>query len=261
MAGERRLDMAATIDISADVGESFGNYDLGNDEELLKHITSANVACGFHAGDPSVMRKSVSLAKTLGVAVGAHPGLPDLLGFGRRRMDVSPEELKDYIVYQLGALKGFADAAKMKMQHVSAHGILAGMIGRDEGLAKVMVDAIKEVDPELMLVARPKQYTYEIAKQSGIRVIKLIAIDLQYRADGTPVIERKKKSVDPLEVAKKALRLVKEGKFATVDGADLEIEVDSLLVHGDGPNVVEIVRAVRDELSKANIKVQAIGKN
>jgi UPF0271 protein len=252
---------ATRIDISADVGESFGNYKLGNDEELLKYITSANVACGFHAGDPGVMRKSVILAKELGVAVGAHPGLPDLLGFGRRRMDISPGELKDYIVYQIGALKGFTDAAKIKMQHVSAHGVLAGMIAGNEGLAKAMVDAIREVHPDLILVARPKQYTYEIAKQSGMRVMRLIAIDLQYRADGTPIIERKKKSADALEVAKKAVRLVKEGKMATVDGGDMEIEIDSLLVHGDGPNVVEIVKAVRDELSKGNIKAQAYGRN
>ena len=248
------------IDINVDMGESFGNYTFGNDAEIMKYITSANVACGFHGGDPVVMRKTVLLAKENNVAVGAHMGYPDLLGFGRRIMEVSAEECEDYVIYQLGALKAFAEAYGLKLQHANIHGALFSYANKNDGIAKAIVDGIKKVDLSLYFVSRPGLRSYEMAKGVGLRVKTSIAVDMTYTKDGMPIIERQKKSVGSADVAKRVLMLLNEGRIEAVDGGYYKIDPDTLLVHGDNPNVVDILKMMRSELDKAGIKVTSFQK-
>ena len=248
-----------SIDISSDVGEGFGNYTFGNDEEIMKYISSANVACGFHAGDPVTMRKTVLLAKKNGVAVGAHVGFPDLMGFGRRVMEISPEECKDYVVYQIGALRAFVEAEGMKLQHANAHGALATLCNNNEGITRAMVEGIKEVDPNLYVMSRPGLLPYKVAKEMGLRVRTYIGLDLKYHKDGRFVIERHKKEADPAEVVKRVKQLLNEGRMEAVDGY-YEIDPDTLLVHGDNPKAIENLRVLRSELGKAGIKVASFSE-
>ncbi len=243
------------IDISSDMGEGFGNYTLGNDEGIMKYITSANVACGFHAGDPSIMRKTVLLAKKNGAAVGAHVGLPDLLGFGRRVMEISPEDCRDYIVYQIGALKAFAEACGLKLNHANAHGSLTTLSNRNEGIATAIVEAIREVDPTLYFMSRPGLLSYEIGKKLGLRVKTYAAVDLQYYRDGRFAMERQKKAVNIDEVIRRAKSLLREGRVEAVDGGYYEISPDTLLVHGDNPQAVETLQALRAELEKDGFQI------
>jgi UPF0271 protein len=252
--------MLKKIDINADLGESFGNYKYGRDEELMRYLTSANVACGFHAGDPRVMRKTVLMAKEYGVAVGAHPGFPDLLGFGRRMMDCSAEEMKDYLVYQLGALKAFVEGAGLKLHHVGPHGSFSAHAIRREEVAQAIIDGIIEVDPELILVGRPGLAPYEIAKQRGLRVASQVGVDLDYRPDRTAIIQREKKEMEPKEAVRRVRKLIEEGKIIASDGTDMEFRVDTLLVHGDTPNAIEVCKAVRAELVKMGVEIVSFGK-
>jgi UPF0271 protein len=249
-----------SIDISSDVGESFGNYTFGNDEEIMKLISSANVACGFHAGDPSIMRKTVNLAKKNGVAVGAHVGLPDMLGFGRRVMEISPEECKDYVVYQIGALKAFMEASNLKLQHANSHGALSTLSHRDQGLARAIVEAVKEVDPNLYFLSRPGLLTYRIAKDAGLRVKTYLGVDLQYYSDGRFVMERHKKPTDSADVIRRTMQVLQEGRIEAFDGGYYTIVPDTLLVHGDNPNSIENIKALRSTLEKAGIEVTSFGR-
>ncbi len=243
-----------SIDISSDVGEGFGHYTFGNDEEIMKLISSANVACGFHAGDPVTMRKTVLLAKENKVAVGAHAGFPDRLGFGRRLMDISPEECRDYFVYQIGALKAFVEAKGMKLQHANAHGALATLGNSKEGIARAMVEAIQEVDPNLYLMSRPGLLPYQVAKALGLRVKTYIGLDLQYYKDGRFVMERQKKGADSGEVVRRVKQLLNEGRMEAVDGY-YDITPDTLLVHGDNPKAIDNLRVLRSELEKMGVEV------
>jgi UPF0271 protein len=247
------------IDLNADVGESFGNYKYGNDEKIMKYLTSANVACGFHAGDPSVIRRTVMLAKKYGVVVGAHPGFPDMLGFGRRMMDVSAEEMKDYLVYQIGALKAFVESAGMKLHHVGPHGSFSAHAIRREEVAEALVDGIIEIDPELILVGRPSLAPYEIAKQKGLRVASQIGVDIDYRPDRTAVIQREKKEMDVSTAIGRVRKIIETGKIPASDGSDMEFRIDTLLVHGDTPNAVEICKAVTGELKNMGVEVTSFG--
>ena len=248
------------MDINADVGESFGNYKYGNDEELMEYLTSANVACGFHAGDPRVMRKTVMLAKKYGVEVGAHPGFPDLLGFGRRPMDVSPEEMRDYLVYQVGALKAFLQCAGMKLHHIAPHGSFSQHAQRREDVGEALVEGIMEIDPELIFVGRPGLASFEIAKRRGLRVACQIGVDIDYRPDRTAVIQREKKEMEPSEAVRRARKIVEEGKIVASDGSDMEFHVDTLLVHSDTPNAIEVAKAVRTTLEKIGVEIVSFGK-
>jgi len=243
------------MDINADAGESFGNYKYGNDEELMKYLTSVNVACGFHAGDPRVMRKTVILAEKYGVAVGAHPGFPDLLGFGRRAMEVSAEEMKDYVVYQVGALKAFVEAAGMKLHHVGPHGAVAALGRRREEVAEAFVDAVREVDPALILLGRPGLPTYDIAKKKGLQVARQVGLDIDYLPDKTAVIQREKKEMAVGEALRRLRKIIQEGKIIAVDGSEMEFRVDTLLVHGDTPNAIELCKAIRAELAKMGVEI------
>ncbi len=245
------------VDLNSDVGESFGNYRYGNDEENMNYLTSVNVACGLHAGDPMVMNDTVELANQKGLAIGAHPGLPDLQGFGRRKMDLSPEESRDLVLYQIGALSAFAKLQKCKLTHVTLHGALSGMGKHNEPLARKIVEGIKAYDPALIFTGVPGLASYEVAKALGLRVAALIPIDLDFHKDGTSIIERKKKSRDPKEILRKALKLVTKGKLETVDGVDKELKVDILLVHGDGPNAIDILKELRTGLINAGVKIES----
>ncbi len=246
-----------TIDIASDMGESFGNYSFGNDEQIMRYISSANVACGFHAGDPSIMRKTVTLAKGNGVAVGAHVGLPDLLGFGRRIMEISPEECRDYVVYQIGALKAFVESSGLRLQHANAHGALTTLSNRSEGIARAIVEGIKEIDPGLYFMSRPGLLSYDIAKTLGLRVKTYAGVDIRYYRDGRFIMERQKKAVHIAEVLRRAKGLLEEGKVEAVDGGYYEIHPDTLLVHGDNPRAIETLQALRSELEKEGFRISS----
>jgi len=247
------------IDINADAGESFGNYKYGNDGELMKYLTSVNIACGFHGGDPQVMRKSVRLAKKYGVAIGAHPGFPDLMGFGRRNLDVTAEEMRDYIVYQVGALKAFAEAEGIKLHHVGPHGAVAALGRRIPAVAEAFVDAVKEVDPGLILLGRPGLPTYDMARKKGLRVASQVGLDIDYRPDKTAVIQREKKEMAPEEALRRLRKIILEGKVVAADGSEMDFRVDTLLVHGDTPNAIELCKAIRGELTKIGVEITSFG--
>ena len=239
------------IDLNADMGESFGMYKLGNDAEFMKFITSANVACGFHAGDPSVMRSTVALAREFGVAVGAHPGLPDLQGFGRREMKMTPEEIYDDIMYQAGALKAFCEAAGMRLHHVKPHGSLYGMAHRDPVVAKAVCSAARDLDPDLYLYIMKTGVFAEVAQQMGVRTVFELYSDLSYDPEGNLVITRAHDAHDPEQVAKRVVKMVTQGKVAATDGSEIDIEGSSVCVHGDTPGADVIVTAVRKALEGA----------
>lgn len=248
------------VALNSDMGESFGNYKMGNDEEIMKFISSANIACGFHAGDPVVMAHTVRLAKEHGVSIGAHPGYPDLMGFGRRKMDVAPEEMKNYIVYQIGALKAFVESEGLQLQHVWLHGALQLAAGKDESMARAIVEGIRMVDPKLIMASRPSLLSYKMAEKAGLRTAVFVGVDTEYDRDGMPVIQRKKKHTDPKEAAKKAVKIAKEGKLTATTGEEIDIKADAILVHGDTPNAIEVLKEIRNEFKKEEIEVSPLGK-
>jgi UPF0271 protein len=247
--------MAIEVDLNCDMGESFGIYKIGNDEEMMKHVTSISVGCGFHAGDPHVMRKTVDLAKRYGVAVGAHPGYPDPIGFGRRKMGITPEEAKDYILYQVGALKAFCDAAGLELQHVKPHGEFYQMLWRDEALAGGVLEAVKELKPEPIFLALYNTIPYKKALSMGIRVAGELYADLDYFADGTTGIKKVHGEIDPRDTVQKVVKMVMEGKVLASDGKEIEVKGRSVCFHGDNPQSPEIARTVKKELEERGVKI------
>ena len=249
--------MVKYVDMNVDSGESFGRYKLGLDEEVFKYVTSANIACGFHAGDPNVMRRTVKLAKELGVAVGAHPGFPDLMGFGRRKMEVKAEELRNYILYQVGALYAFVKAEGMELQHVKPHGALYNMAWDRRDYAEAIVAAIKEFNPNLILVAPQNSLMREVGEAEGIKVAYEFFADRNYLRSGRLVPRSHPNALvtDPKEVVKRVIKAVDEGKVISIDGEVLEVEVHTICVHGDSPGAVELAKAVRKGLEDVGIKV------
>ena len=248
------------IDLNSDVGESFGAYKLGLDEEVIPHLTSANIACGFHGGDPAVMRKTVSLAKRYGVEVGAHPGFPDLIGFGRRNMDATLEEIQDYVVYQTGALQAFAISQGVKLQHMKAHGALYNMAVANPKIWEAMAEAICRVDKEIILVALASSNNeplLEMGKRYSIRIAFEAFPDRAYRKDGSLVPRREKGAVieDHELVARRALKMANEGKVIAIDGTEIDLWADTLCVHGDNPAAVQMVKEIREELKKSGVNV------
>ena len=245
--------MTRRVDLNADMGESYGRWTLGNDERLMPHLTSANIGCGFHGGDPHVMRRTVELALQHDVGIGAHVSLPDLIGFGRRRMAISAEELKDYVMYQTGALRAFAEGAGGKLQHVKPHGALYTMIIDDPEYAAAVAEAVSSLGSEVVLLMPPD--VGPAARAAGVPFVPEGYVDLDYDAEGKIVIERVKQIRDPDETGKKAVRLIREGKVRNLDGGDLELHVESICVHGDAPNAPEIANAIRTGLEDAGIEV------
>lgn len=251
--------MASRININCDMGESFGPWRLGNDAELMRYIPTINVACGFHAGDPHVMRRTVELAARAGVEVGAHPALPDILGFGRRRLEISADELKDYVLYQVGALQGVARAEGLRLSHVKPHGALYAMCGGREELALALLEAARSLDPDMIVIVGGPAVEAASAA-TGVRAVPEGYVDLAYQPNGFPVLERAKKTWDPDEVAARAVRIVRERRLEAVDGSSLTIDVPTFCVHGDAPNAVEVARAVRERLARERIEVVGLAR-
>lgn len=250
------------VDLNCDLGESFGVYKLGRDEEIMTYITSANVACGFHAGDPQVMRRTVIAALNRGVAVGAHPGLPDLTGFGRRWLEVTPEEVYAIVVYQIGALAAFLRAEGGRMQHVKPHGALYNRAAVDRRLAEAIAEAVYRVDPELILFAPWGSELQKAGEAAGLRVAAEVFADRAYRADGTLLSRGEEGAViaDPEEAARRAVSMVKEGKIMAVTGEAIPVRADTICLHGDSPGALAAARRIRESLQEAGIEIKAVGK-
>ncbi|HEY6752323.1 MAG TPA: 5-oxoprolinase subunit PxpA [Rubrobacteraceae bacterium] len=249
------------IDISCDMGESFGPWKMGFDEEMMQYISSANIAGGFHAGDPTTMRKTVSLAKDYGVAVGVHPGYRDLVGFGRREMDVPPDEIHDEIIYQLGALREFARYYDMEVQHVKAHGALYMVAARDEELSRAIIEAIQRVDPGLLLFCMQASVTYQLAQKMDQPVVAEFYADREYNDEGQIVFTRSvAEELDPEEVGDRVVRAITEKKVKTESGKDIDVASDSVCVHGDTPGAVRLAEVIARKLGENDIEIRPLGR-
>jgi UPF0271 protein len=252
------------IDLNCDMGESFGAWTMGMDGEVIRHVTSANIACGFHAGDPGVMYRTVKLAKDNGVGVGAHPGYPDLVGFGRRNMDCTPGEVRDYVAYQIGALKGFCAVHGVALQHVKPHGSLYNMSVGNETMIRAIVDAIAGVDRSIIYLAlggAQEPLVTRIAREAGIRVAFEAFPDRAYTPEGKLAPRSLPGAVikDPKTAAERALLMAKEGKIITTDGSVLEMRIDTICVHGDNSSAVELVKNIRSAIEGEGISVVPMG--
>jgi 5-oxoprolinase (ATP-hydrolysing) subunit A len=248
------------VDLNCDMGESFGAYRIGSDEAILTYITSANIACGFHAGDPGTMRRTVKLALEHGVMIGAHPGLPDLQGFGRRNMAISPQEAYDLVVYQVGALQGFVQAEGGAMQHVKPHGALYNMAAANPELARAIAEAVYRVNPELYLVGLAGSQLVTQGEKTGLRVKREVFADRTYQQDGalTPRSQPDALITDDEQAVAQVIRMVKEGKVTTRQGTDIEIAAETVCIHGDGPHALAFARNIRESLEASGIAVKAM---
>ena len=248
------------IDLNSDMGESYGIYSIGADEEILRWVTSANVGCGWHGGDPQVMRQTVARAKTLNVAVGAHPGYPDLLGFGRRPMQLSRAEARDYTLYQIGALRAFAEAAGMTLQHVKPHGALYNVAVKDRELSLGIAEGVADAGGDLILVGLPGSEIVKAGAAVGIRVAREAFGDRAYNEDGTLVSRKLAGSLitDPDAVAERVLGFVK-GRVRTMSGKEIALEADTICLHGDTPGAGRIARTVRERLEAAGMAPVPMG--
>ncbi|PIE61415.1 MAG: hypothetical protein CSA29_03370 [Desulfobacterales bacterium] len=253
-----------TIDLNCDMGESFGNYKIGMDKAVMAYITSANVACGWHAGDPMVMDDTVRMAKTHGVGVGAHPGYPDLMGFGRRKMNLSPAEVRQYLVYQIAALQGFCKVHGVTLRHVKPHGALYLDAVENKETARAVAEAILSLDPALRFVAlagKKGELMRQMGEALGLKVIFEAFPDRAYTPEGTLVPRHQPGAVitDPGEVAKRAMDMA-EGHVIAVDGSCIELDVQTLCVHGDNPDAVNLVRQIRTGLEKNGVQVVTMSR-
>ena len=250
------------VDLNSDLGESFGAYTIGLDEQVIQYVSSANVACGYHAGDPLVMDQTVAAAKAAGVAVGAHPGYPDLMGFGRRNMVCSPKEAKAYIQYQMGALMAFTAAHGIKLQHCKPHGALYNMAGKDMDLALAIAEGIYSVDKEVILLGLAGSQMLEAGRQVGLRVASEVFADRAYQADGSLVPRSKPGAVihDKEEAIARTVRMVTQGKVTAITGEEVAIQAHSICVHGDNPSAVEFVKNIRAALSAQCVTIAPIAE-
>ena len=248
------------IDLNSDLGESFGSWKMGEDDLLMKSITSANIACGFHAGDPTVIRQTIRIAKAHGVALGAHPGFPDLVGFGRREMHASPAEVEDFVLYQLAAIAGIAHAEGVRLQHVKAHGALYNMAARDRALAAAIARAVAAFDRRLILMGLPDSALLSEGEQAGLRVAAELFADRTYEADGSLTSRRVPGSVihDSGTVVTRAIQMVTTQQVTSRDGQVIPLRADTICLHGDTPGAAALARAVRDGLLAAGVRVCAL---
>src|SRR3954453_16462001 len=249
------------VDINSDLGESFGAYSIGHDAGLMHAITSANVAAGFHAGDPSVLRDTIRLAKTSGVAVGAHPGFPDLVGFGRRELNVTPREAEDMVLYQVAAVAGVAAAEGVKVQHVKPHGALFNMAVRNAELSAAIARAVAAFDKTLILFGLPGSEILNAGRAAGLRVAAEVFADRGFEPDGSLASRRKPGSVihDADAVVTRAVRMVKERTVVAIDGSVVPLEADTICVHGDTPGSAALAAKIRAGFERAGIAVKPIG--
>jgi 5-oxoprolinase (ATP-hydrolysing) subunit A len=254
--------MQKRIDINCDMGESFGVYKLGRDSEVMNYISSANIACGWHASDPMVMDETVRMAKEKAVAVGAHPGYPDLMGFGRRRMELSIAEIEAYLLYQLGAMAAFAKAYGLPLQHIKAHGALGNLAFVDLEASKAIARAAARFDKNIIFVALAGTVMVQAAKEVGVHFAEEVYADRVYNPDGTLQSRKISGSVihDPEKAARQVLTMVLEGYVLAHDGTKVPVKPDTLCVHGDTPSAISILQKVNEEFKKASISVTPMGR-
>lgn len=247
------------VDLNCDIGESFGRYSLANQKEILEHVTSANIACGFHAGDPSVMRETVKIAIENNVKIGAHPGLPDLVGFGRREMAITPQEAYDMVVYQIGALQAFLTIEGVKMQHVKPHGALYNMAAKDTNIAEAIAQAVYDVSPELILFGLASSELTKAGEKLGLQTAHEVFADRTYQEDGTLTSRKQSNALitNEEEAVNQVIRMVTEGKVKSCQGTDVLLKADSICIHGDGERAIEFARYINKELQSNGIEVKA----
>ncbi|HEX6923000.1 MAG TPA: 5-oxoprolinase subunit PxpA [Bacillales bacterium] len=253
--------MSKTIDLNSDLGESFGAYTIGMDEEVLGVVTSANVACGYHAGDHNVMARTVRTCREKEVGVGAHPGLPDLIGFGRRKMDVDPDDVYHFVAYQIGALEAFCKIEGIRMQHVKPHGALYNIAGKDLRIAEAIAQAVHDASPEAVLFGLAGSELLRAGDNCGLKTASEVFADRTYQGDGslTPRSEANAMISDSKKAVEQVLRMINDGETEAVDGTVIPIEADTICVHGDGPKAVEFVRLLRRRLEDEGILIQRVG--
>jgi UPF0271 protein len=252
--------MERMIDLNSDLGESFGVWTLGDDARVLAYVTSANVACGFHAGDPQIMLQTVRAARERGVAVGAHPAYPDLVGFGRRSMSCSPEEVCAFCLYQIGALAAVCRAEGVPLCHVKPHGALYNQSCTDAPLARAIARAVHDAAPDLILLGMAGSEHEAAAKEVGVPFAAEAFADRAYRSDGSLVPRAQKGAIlhDPQAIAARVLQMVRDGTVAAEDGTSVPVRVDSICVHGDNPAACQVTAAVRSALDRAGVRVQSL---
>ena len=250
------------IDLNCDLGESFGAYKIGKDEDIIPLITSANVACGAHAGDPDVMAKSADLCKSCGISMGAHPGFFDLMGFGRRNMAVSPAEAKNLIIYQVGALDAFAKSRGISLSHVKPHGALYNMAAKDERLAMAIAEGIYSYNPKLILLGLSGSEMLRAAEKIGLPYAGEVFADRAYEDDGTLVARSKPGAMikDEEEAVSRVIRMIKEHRVTSISGKDVEISPDSVCVHGDSEKALLFVRKIREALISEGIQIKPLSE-
>ncbi len=246
------------IDLNCDAGEGFGVYNFGSDELIFKYVTSVNIACGFHAGDPNVIKKTVDLAMKNNLLIGAHPSFPDLLGFGRREMNLSYDEIKNYVIYQLGALYAFVRVLNGRMTHVKPHGALYNMAFKDSKVARAIVDAVRDFDPSLIVVGLPKSALVTYALEHDLKVMLEGFADRAYDDDGTLVPRNVKGAVidDPDEISQRAVRMVKFGRIKSITGKETDLKIDTLCIHSDTTNAPVIAMKIREAFAKSGVEVK-----
>ncbi|WP_342331581.1 5-oxoprolinase subunit PxpA [Pedobacter sp. FW305-3-2-15-E-R2A2] len=248
-----------TADLNCDMGEGFGAFDIGNDEAILPFVSSANIACGFHAGDPAVMKKTVRLALKHGVAIGAHPGLPDLQGFGRREMAISPEEAYDMVVYQIGALTAFVKSEGGSMQHVKPHGALYNMAAANKGLAVAIAEAVYKVDPELILYGLSGSELIHAGTAVGLQVANEVFADRTYQQDGSLTSRKQANALitdHELAIAQ-VIKMIKEGEVLSQQGTPVSIKADTICIHGDGHSAVAFAKGIYAAFKKEGITLSS----
>lgn len=252
--------MSKFVDLNSDVGESYGSYKLGLDEEVLKYVTSVNIACGWHAGDPLIMDSTVKMAVKNNLGIGAHPGYPDLMGFGRRNIDITPKEAKAYMLYQLGALYAFSQTSGSKLQHIKLHGAFYNTASIKPELAEEIINGIMEFDKSLILLALSGSYIAKRAMEKGLKVAQEVFADRAYNSDGTLVSRKLQGSVihDKKEAIERVKKMVLTGKVTSIDGKEISIAADSICVHGDNPEAVNFVSLIRKSLEDEGIELKPL---
>lgn len=250
------------VDLNSDLGESFGIYKIGCDEEVTKYVSSVNIACGYHGGDPIVMGKTLDLVKLNGIAAGAHPSYPDLMGFGRRNMDCTPAEIKAYVTYQLGALYAFAKQRGLTIQHVKPHGNLYNTIAVDEARAMAVAEAVADFDPSIILLGLAGSKSLEAGRKCGLKVASEVFADRAYNDDGTLVSRKLPGSMvhDKDQAIARTVKMIKEGVVISINGNAVPIKSDSVCVHGDNPSAVEFVKNIREAFGAEGIEIMPIAK-
>jgi len=253
--------MGNSVDLNSDLGESYGAYTIGQDDLIMEYISSANIACGFHAGDPNVMEHTVKKAAEKNVSLGAHPGFQDLGGFGRRPMQIDTKELYNLIIYQIGALQAFAHLHHQTLNHVKPHGALYNMACKDKEMADAIAEAIYDVNPKLILFGLVESELVQAGKKLGLSVAEEVFADRTYQPDGSLTSRAEKNAFihDPDEAVQRVIRMIKEGKVEAVDGSDISITADTVCVHGDGAEALDLVKKLRAGLTEDGISIQRVG--